>query len=480
MQTLSLSPADREDARRVAAELRVRWELDQRLQPYRHHRFDHHASTWPQLHLEDVTGIPFLDDIVGIEEYQHRARVRAGSRDLFAASTTPVPGYEAYCQTSLKLGAPRLLLAADDDPRAIARACRTPEALDHLSAHARAARGLTIHPYMAIETVWELAEAFSNHADMPCAVLGPPPPILWIANDKSHLSTLVEDVLGPEWIVETLRASTPETIANALSELATRCDRVGLKRTRCASAMGNLVLDARKIRNAPPDEVLNRVRAFLTRTQWSEGEDVLIVEWVETDLSPSTQVWIPPASEGPPRLDGVYEQLLKGPEKMFLGSRPSTLPEALNQRMGRASLKVCDTLQHLGYVGRCSFDFIVSGDPNSPDAHPQITECNGRWGGTSTPMHLIDRLFGQPPTARPDYIATDFYLPESHRGMTFEELCDLLGDDLYSAEHTRGSFVLYNVGPLAELGKFDIIALGDSPARAKANLEETLPERLGL
>ena len=68
------------------------------------------------------------------------------------------------------------------------------------------------------------------------------------------------------------------------------------------------------------------------------------------------------------------------------------------------SLMVATALQTLGYVGRCSFDFIiVPGEQGGLRA--KFTECNGRWGGTSTPMHLIDRLL---PGKRPPYWAQDF------------------------------------------------------------------------
>src|SRR5690554_5778438 len=111
MSITSLSPRDREDARLVAAQLRDQWGLDEDLQRFAELAYDTHAADWPHLHLEDVTGIPFLDGVVGIEEYQHRARVRARGQDLFAAGTSPAPGYEDYCQTTLALGAPELVLA---------------------------------------------------------------------------------------------------------------------------------------------------------------------------------------------------------------------------------------------------------------------------------------------------------------------------------------------------------------------------------
>ena len=49
--------------------------------------------------------------------------------------------------------------------------------------------------------------------------------------------------------------------------------------------------------------------------------------------------------------------------------------------------------QRLGYVGRCSFDLLVVGE-SLATARAEFLECNGRWGGTSGPMMLMNRLFG--------------------------------------------------------------------------------------
>ncbi len=464
-------------ARQVARDLGEEWQIPEASRAYQTHLWDGREMGWPVLHLEDVTGIPFLEGVTGVEEYQHRARVRAGDGDLFAAGTTPAEGYEDYCRETLGLGSPEFLQATDEDPSAVARACLTPEILDHLSHRAREAGGMVIHPYMSIQSVWKLADQVAGLSGSPVQVLGAPPPVLWIANDKARLSRLVEDTLGADWIVETHRHAHPEELAETLGDMARRHDWVGMKRTRCASAMGNLVLDARELRAATDQERFQTVERFLERTQWCGTEEVLVVEWRQTDLSPSTQLWIPPKGQGLPLLEGVYEQLLEGPEKVFLGSRPSTLPAPLNRAIGDASVQVCTALQELGYVGRCSFDFIVSGDVDG-DFHAQITECNGRWGGTSTPMHLVDRLTGDP-ARRPSYVATDTYLPEELIGMDFPELKRRLRSELFDATTGQGRFVLYNVGPLKERGKFDVIALGESPDEARQVLEELLPELLG-
>ena len=201
---------------------------------------------------------------------------------------------------------------------------------------------------------------------------------------------------------------------------------------------------------------------------------MLVVHWADTDLSPSTQLWIPPLDDGPPIVDGVYEQILEGPEKMFVGSQPSRLPEPVDRAMAEASLRVAAGLQAMGYVGRCSFDFIVEGDPHD-QFHARFTECNGRWGGTSTPMHLVDRLF---PDGRPHYVAQDWVHP-GMVGCTLLELLKLLEPALYDVRTGRGRFALYTVGPLVDKGKFDIVSIGE-PAEALDGIHEVLPRLLGL
>ena len=217
------------------------------------------------------------------------------------------------------------------------------------------------------------------------------------------------------------------------------------------------------------------VQAFLRRTEWSEGEEVLTVAWLDTDLSPSTQLWIPPLGFGDPRLDGIYEQILKGEERVFVGSRPSTLPDASNQKLGSDALLVGAALQELGYVGRCSFDHLVTGDPNGL-FEVRFTECNGRWGGTSAPMSLLDRVLDHP---RPAYRAQDVVYPELV-GARLADLLELLGDLMFRTETGQGRFILYNLGPLGGHGKFDVISIGADQEDAERGVLEILPKRLGL
>ena len=466
--------SDFKQARLAGRRLGADIDVASKLVPYEAQRWHLGDTPHPTLQLDDVSAIPFLADIAGVEEYQHRGRLRAGDHDLYVTVTPAVDGYEAYCHDTLQLGAPEHLVADPvGPPIAVARACSKGTTRARLVERAKAAGGMTIHPYMGIEEVWELAAMLSLGSSSPIRVLAPPPPVTWIANDKSLFDELVERVLGRQALVETRISRDAAGIETDLRTLAARHQRVGLKRTRCASAMGNAVFASADLRSER--DAAQMIQAFLRRTEWPEGEEVLTVAWLETDLSPSTQLWIPPLGFGDPRLDGIYEQILKGEERVFVGSRPSTLPDALNQKLGSDALLVGAALQELGYVGRCSFDHLVTGDPNGV-FEVRFTECNGRWGGTSAPMSLLDRVLDHP---RPAYRAQDVVYPELV-GARLADLLELLGDLMFRTETGQGRFILYNLGPLDGHGKFDVISIGADQEDAERGVLEILPKRLGL
>ncbi len=460
----------------LARELAAEHDLAARVEPYAPHCWSGEGPRAPSLCLDDFSTLPALDGVLGVEAYQHRARMRAGAGDLFAAVLEPTPGYLDYCRDVLRLGAPEFVLAETvGGPMEVARACGRGAAFARLVAVARAAGGLVVDPFMGIEPVWGLAAELAGGAGVEVRVLGPPPPVTWVANDKSLLVEIVARLLGRDWLVETRESADPGTLARHVAELGARHDRVALKRLRCVSGMGNRIFEAAALREAGPEALAREVREFLAETDWDGVEGVLAVEWVEAEVSPSTQLWIPPPGSGPPRLDGIYEQVLEGEHGYFVGSRPSTLPDAVDRRIGGAALAVAAVLQALGYVGRCSFDHLLVGEP---DEGPEIkfVDCNGRWGGTSLPMLLVERTVGAP---RPPYLCRDFVHP-GLVGARFPELLAAVGDELFDPKTRKGRYLLYNVGPLEEFGKLDVVALGETQEEADAALAEDLPRLLGL
>ena len=456
--------------------LRERLGLEEEGLRYEACRWTGRLEASPALHLDDFTAIPFLD-VPGAEEYQHRARLRAEEGDLFAAVTPQSSGYEEYCLGRLGLGDADLIIAEPvHGPMAVARACLEEPTFGRLVDTTRRAGGLVVHPYMGIEPVWQLASRLRSESGTPVEVLGPPPPVMWVANDKSLLSEMVETLLGVEWLVDSLAQDEVPAMARSLLEYATRHERVGLKRLRCASSNGNKVFDSADLRGREPQHIEAEVASFLEATEWDHKEEVLVVSWENNEISPSTQTWIPPLGQGNPRLDGIYEQILEGEHGMFVGSRPSRLPEPVNRTIGNAALAVARGLQELGYVGRCSFDHLVLGELEG-GFRVVFTECNGRWGGTSTPMSLVDRLVDG--SERPPYQAQDF-VHDGLVGASFPEVLAAVGKDLFDKRSRQGRFVFYNVGPLAAHGKLDVIAFGDSVDEAHEAIEVALPSLLGL
>ena len=170
-----LDEPTRSRVRDAVQPLARRLDLEKRLKRFAPYVWREQKNGFPVLHLEDVSGIPFVSVVPGVEEYQHRARVRAGTGELFAAVTPPSEGYEEYCRERLGLGSPELVHTEPGDHKyAVARACAGGRAFERIVARAREAGGLAIHPYMAIDEVWDLAEQITQVGRVPVHVLAVP------------------------------------------------------------------------------------------------------------------------------------------------------------------------------------------------------------------------------------------------------------------------------------------------------------------
>lgn len=444
--------------------------------PYRVTESAHLHAHGMVVSLDDYSGMPFVETVVGVPWYQYRARLRCDDDDLYAVVRPPIDGYEDYNRRFLGLGRAGLLhLESTNADLEVARSLKDQApAFDALVAAARRAGGVLIHPYMAIEPVWELAEALAREADVPVRVLGPLPRVTRLANDKARFSKLVDRLLGTDALARTLTTADPATMAELVRELARECDAVALKMPSCASGMGNHILDGRSVRRKPQREVRDLVHRFLEDKRW-DGEEVLVVQWHRDVIeSPSAQCWIPPLDGGEPQVEEVYQQLLVGEQRIFEGSVISALPVAIRQDFMRKSWLICKVFQLLGYVGRCSFDALVVG-PSLEAARVKFVECNGRWGGTSTPMHLMNRVFGD--FRGVSYRAQD-YVDERLIGLGFPDLLELFGDTLYDRRSGRGRVLLYNVGGVPDHGKFDIVVTGPTYADIAHFIRERIPDRI--
>ncbi|MEO1273233.1 MAG: hypothetical protein AAFX99_34540, partial [Myxococcota bacterium] len=381
-----LDKDSRQRAMDVAHAMDAKLDLRAKCTAWEAHAYRPLGPRRPVLHIDDLSAIPFLQDVVGVELYQLRAVVRASDGDLTVATCPPLLDYQGYNLDQLGLGEPESLYAPPVATAAeVALAASQGPALERLAAVAQHQGGLMIHPYMGSEPVWSLAQVIHKASGgAPVQVLGPPPPITWLANDKELLTEVAREVVGASSVVPTTVGHAPQEIAQQLRALAAQgYPRVALKKTRCASAMGNRRFISAELLAMDDPELLAQVERFLRDKEWQPDEPILTLVWEEVTSSPSTQLWIPHPDEGSPRVEGVYEQLLEGPEQVFLGSIPSRLGAEVEDALVHASLCVAQVYQMLGYVGRCSFDFIVCSDG--------AVRCMGVEVPPQRPLHSTNR-----------------------------------------------------------------------------------------
>jgi hypothetical protein len=431
----------------------------------------------PTLHLDDLSSIPLLDRFYDVSFAEDRARFRAFDGDYVVTCGARVQTFERYCEECLDLGRVTWLRPRTRKSNLrVAQACwEDREVRGTLVQALREDELHQVHPHMGNFEVWATALLLVRESRRPLRVIAPPPHLTQKVNDKIWFAQIVQRLFGPGATPRTSQAWNYSTLARLVYELAPRSRQLVVKRPDSAGGAGNLVLESRRYRRLPLGELRMRLKTLLGEFNWN-GEDYLLVGSWETEVlsTPSSQIWIPPVEEGPPLVEGLYVQMLEGMEGMFVGSRPHDFPRQLQETMVNQSWLLALLFQYLGYVGRCSFDMILVGD-ELDSCHLQFVECNGRWGGTSIPMTLMNRLFGD--WADHPYSALEIVLPGLER-VTFDELLHHLQPDVFDVRTARGRFLLYNPRALTVRPGLNALALGNTWEDAESGVRVELPRRI--
>lgn len=441
------------------------------------HLVPEHLEDGPTLHLDDLSEIALLDRVYDVRFMLDRARLRAATGDFVASCFQTPPAYEQYCRERLGLGSPTWL---EPEPLAnqlqVAYACWEDRRVRRTLVRAlRNDELLYVHPHMGTLAIWELAALLEQSSRRPIKVVAPPPAVTKWANDKLAFAETVTGLFGPAFVPPTAQAWSYGALTQRVRELAAASRVIVLKLPDSAGGGGNVVAKAERFRGRSLRAIRDDLKDLLWGIRWDGQGKLLVGSW-ETDVqsAPSAQLWIPPEPDQPPVVEGLYEQTFEGREGSFVGSRPVRFPSPMAQELVDRCWLLARLFQRLGYVGRCSFDMLLLGE-DFEQSRLVFIECNGRWGGTSLPMTLMNRLFGdwmsQPYAARECCVA-------GLDCLEFPDLLDFFGPDLFDARTGKGSLVFYNPGRMQAQSGINVLALGETWEAAHRVVETEIRERL--
>ena len=299
-------------------------------------------------------------------------------------------------------------------------------------------------------------------------------------NDKVCFAETVSRLFGGRLLPETHEASNLTVLSKHIRAFADRGVTVVIKVPDSASGAGNVVVDASELSGQPLTTIREKLGALVSDLPWQGEKHLLVSSW-ETNVfgAPSVQIWIPPQGHGDPVVEGVFEQEFQGASFRFVGSRAADLPRFLVDEIATRTALLALTFQHLGYVGRCSFDLILAG--RGPETcRIEFIEANGRWGGTSTPMTLVnrihDRWWAKPYVARGLRISGSDNMNMSR--VRFDTIVTALEDELVDVRSGRGRLVLYDPASIEARSILYVIGFGATTEAAADFVEKSVSERL--
>ncbi len=424
----------------------------------------------PSLHIHTVDrrfqgGSPVLRE--------HRGLFLAREGDLVVLGE-PCDDFVAYCREDLRLGRIGVLVPRPGrHTRRLGLAVLQDPTLCHRVAQvARRAGGLNVIPYQATGGLWALAGRISELSETPVGVGGPPPRLADAVNNKVWFSRQVGRLLGEWALPPTTSASSWALLAERVRRLARIHPRVGIKLPSAAGSVGNLVLDSDELlRFTSLAELRDHLLGLFAEMGWIDPFPTLVSVWEDSVLlSPSLQGWIPHLEEGRPILEGVFDQNVTGRVGRFVGSAPTRLSREVQELIAAQGARILLLFQMLGWYGRCSLDTILVGD-DPATARLHWVECNGRWGGTSIPMTLVNRLVGY--WQEHPFVTAGNLLAGSDR--RFDELHRAARSRLFDRDERRG-IVFLSPGPGETRNGFAALSIGRSLPAARRGMRGMLRE----
>ncbi|SNR74712.1 hypothetical protein SAMN06265370_12028 [Puniceibacterium sediminis] len=350
-----------------------------------------------------------------------------------------VRDFEDYLASNLGQKDVTYLHGRGDDARPVTQQIRTSaKMLERLAERARSSGGLTLKPYLTTGHSWRLAQSLGEAARCCIHVCGPSPRLARRVNDKLWFGQFARRILGDHATPPTRAAYGPAAAAGLVRRIGKQSDQIIVKVPDSAGSAGNLRLEGAAVRGKSLCDLRQFLLHRLHTFGWQDTYPILVGVWDENvRCSPSAQIWVPHVQDGPPRIEGIFEQRVHDSGAAFVGAARSTLPQELQERLSAEASRIAGILQRLGYFGRCSLDAVIFRGADGADNIHWI-ECNGRWGGVSIPMAAADTLCANQPA--PAISVMQELRPG--RQMQTKELLRRLGDLLFRVGHDKTGIVV--------------------------------------
>jgi hypothetical protein len=413
---------------------------------------------YPSLVIEDHSWIT-LFETAGDISYSYRACTLAGDMDLAVVGIRRSIAFEDYCRDWLGFGdfdvvGPRHMVGKS--PLSIS--CARDEAfVSRVAARARGHGGLNVLAYMGTGGTWWLAGVIAERAGVPINVVAPPPKLTRAVNNKVWFARCVKQALGAQAQPKSFAAYGLNALVKEISILERQNGAIAVKLPSSASSVGNVVFAQSDLHGLSLAAKRDQIESTLRLVGWDGGFPLQVTSWeAPVHSSPSVQLWIPLAEDGPVIVEGIFDQMLAGQRSEFCGAAPTALAPQLQERLVEEAAALGTLFQMLGYFGRCSLDCIVLGNAEREGAIHWV-ECNGRWGGTSIPMTIANRILG-------DWTLGSFIViergDESAPPWPFADFCREMESHLYRSGQPKVGAVVLSPSRIEAGNGYEFLVLG--------------------
>lgn len=353
------------------------------------------CGSGPGLWFGDTAEISLMDRNPD-KRFDYRLGWLAADGDIVVIGGPSCKPFETYQRKWLQApGLSYLNVDPKSEPPRIstlAKCLRDQDAYGRLIAALDGATCMTLHAHQTTGRAWALASRLSQDLGTRIHVAGPPPTLCRLANNKLWFGEVAQRLLGLGATPEKHATHSASALTRHVANIARKRDRLVIKLPDSAGSAGNFVLEAKDVRGLTPRLLRDSLLKRLSLAGCENRFPMLVEVWdANVIANPSVQMWIPAITAGPPLIEGIFDQVLSGDKAAFAGAAQADPPPHIETALCRDAFRLASLFQKLGYFGQCSFDTVVTGERGVADTVHWI-ECNGRWGGVSVPMTLINQL----------------------------------------------------------------------------------------